>query len=295
MRPWKTLDPPMAGARCGTRQGPALICDDRDTSTMTTQATNNFSDVAPASAIESRRVARQASLVTMTRRETMYRLALAAQVRHPHLIGHLERVAQYSAMLAEVRGRPTNRSRSILMASCLHDIGKIGIPDRILGKPGPLTNAERAVLERHPAIGHALLTDSGDDLLELAATIALTHHERFDGTGYPSGLNANEIPVEGRIVAIADAFDAMTSDRSYRPRRSVGVAAETLHRGLGTQFDPTLVDHFLGLLPTINDLIDAGPEAQLPLIALIGLESPTSGAASPETLLATLRTSWTPT
>ena len=262
---------------------------------MTTRTTTSLSDVASTSAIESRRVARQASLVTMTRRETMYRLALAAQVRHPHLVGHLERVAQYSAMLAEAVGRPTNRSQSILMASCLHDIGKIGIPDRIVDKPGPLTSAERAVLERHPAIGHALLTDSGDDLLELAATIALTHHERFDGTGYPSGLTAKQIPLEGRIVAIADAFDAMTSDRSYRPRRSVGYAAEVLDRGRGAQFDPTLVEHFLGILPTITDLIDAGPEAQLPLIALIGLESRSNDAASPETLLASLRTSWIPT
>ena len=262
---------------------------------MTTPTTTNFSEIASTSAIESRRVARQASLVTMTRRETMYRLALAAQVRHPHLVGHLERVAQYSAMLAEAVGRPTNRSQSILMASCLHDIGKIGIPDRIVDKPGPLTSAERAVLERHPAIGHALLTDSGDDLLELAATIALTHHERFDGTGYPSGLTAKQIPIEGRIVAIADAFDAMTSDRSYRSRRSVGYAAEVLDRGRGAQFDPTLVEHFLGILPTITDLIDAGPEAQLPLIALIGLESRSNDAASPETLLASLRTSWTPT
>jgi len=287
MTTWTTH--PMAGAQHGTRQGSVSYTP---TMTMTTQSTSNLSDIATASVIESRRVARQASLVTMTRRETMYRLALAAQVRHPHLVGHLERVAQYAAMLAEAVGRPTHRSQSILMASCLHDIGKIGIPDRIVDKPGPLTDAERAVLERHPAIGHALLTDSGDDLLELAATIALTHHERFDGTGYPSGLAAGEIPLEGRIVAIADAFDAMTSDRSYRPRRSVEYAADAIQRGLGTQFDPTLVDHFLGIIPTITDLIAAGPEAQLPLIALIGLESRTSDAASPETLLATLRTSW---
>lgn len=282
----------MAGARHGTRQGSVSYTS---TMTMTTQSTSNLSEIATASVIESRRVARQASLVTMTRRETMYRLALAAQVRHPHLVGHLERVAQYAAMLAEAVGRSTHRSQSILMASCLHDIGKIGIPDRVLDKPGPLTDAERGVLERHPAIGHALLTDSGDDLLELAATIALTHHERFDGTGYPSGLAAGEIPLEGRIVAIADAFDAMTSDRSYRRRRSVAYAAEAIQSGLATQFDPTLVDHFLGILPTITELIDAGPEAQLPLIALIGLESRTGDAASPETLLATLRTSWVAT
>jgi response regulator RpfG family c-di-GMP phosphodiesterase len=200
---------------------------------MTTRSTSNLSDVtarattgvtallaepcASTSAIQSRRIARQASLVTMTRRETMYRLPLAAQVPHPHLVGHLERVAQYSAMLAEAVGKPTNRSQSILMASCLHDIAKIGIPDRILDKPGPLTDAERAVLERHPAIGHALLTDSGDDLLELAATIALTHHERFDGTGYPSGLTANEIPLEGRMITGGSTNAAATLELWAQP------------------------------------------------------------------------------
>jgi putative two-component system response regulator len=124
----------------------------------------------------------------------------------------------------------------------MHDVGKIGTPDEILRKPGPLSAEERSVMEQHTWVGHEILVDSQSDLLRLAATIALTHHERYDGSGYPQGLVGKEITPEGRIVAVADVFDALLSDRVYRPAMSVEQTMEILEEGSGTQFDPEIVD-----------------------------------------------------
>jgi response regulator RpfG family c-di-GMP phosphodiesterase len=224
------------------------------------------------SATTSRLAARPAEQLTLIRRETMYRLALAAQIRHRHLVGHLERVAQYASLLAESAGKDRSHCQALLVGSCLHDVGKIGIPDRILDKPGPLTPAERSILERHTLIGHALLSDSADELLELAATIALTHHERVDGTGYPNRLAGDRIPVVGRMVAIADTFDALTSNRPYRPQRSFSEAVRVLRDGRNSQFDGTLLDHFLDVLPDIAAIAEKRPDGHMPLLALIGLD-----------------------
>ena len=120
----------------------------------------------------------------------------------------------------------------------MHDVGKIGTPDEILCKPGPLTVQERAEMERHTVVGHEILAGAESELLRLAATIALTHHERFDGSGYPTGLDGEEIPLEGRITAVADVFDALLSERSYRPALGVEEAVAVIRGGSGTQFDP---------------------------------------------------------
>jgi response regulator RpfG family c-di-GMP phosphodiesterase len=234
--------------------------------------------------LDDRRAAGETSRLTVARRETLYRLALAAQVRHRHLVGHLERVAQYTALLSGALGDGGTPSQSLLVASCLHDIGKLGIPDRILDKPGPLSCAERGILERHTLIGHALLTGSDDELLELAATIALTHHEHVDGRGYPRGLAGSDIPLAGRMVAIADAFDAVTSDRAYRRRRSILEAADVLHLGRDRQFDDVMVDRFLEVLPEVAAIAEAGPGTQLPLHALIGLGPRHAGVDDPPEL-----------
>jgi putative two-component system response regulator len=244
---------------------------------------------AAASRLAARLDARQAERLTLIRREAMYRLALAAQVRHRHLVGHLERVAQYSALLAESAGKDPSHCRALLVASCLHDVGKIGIPDRILDKPGPLMPAERGVLERHTLIGHALLADSADEQLELAATIALTHHERVDGSGYPHRLAGDRIPVAARMVAIADTFDALTSDRPYRPRRSFGEAVRVLQQGRGTQFDGALLEHFLDVLPEVAAIAEKGPDGHMPLVALIGLDR---GSGSGDLATTASETSW---
>ena len=145
-------------------------------------------------------------------------------------------------------GLDDERCESIRRASSLHDIGKIGVADGILLKPGPLTAHERIAMQRHAEIGHDILAGSGHELLELAATIAWTHHERVDGTGYPRGLVANEIPLEGRIVAVVDVYDALTSDRPYRGALAVEEALDLLRNGRGRQFDPDVLAAFLETL-----------------------------------------------
>jgi response regulator RpfG family c-di-GMP phosphodiesterase len=185
------------------------------------------------------------ALLRRARRQTMCRLARAAELRDKDIGQHLERVGRYSEVLAHRLGLDADRCEVIGFASRLHDIGKIGIPDRILLKPGTLDEHERAVIEQHTQIGHSLLTDADDESLELAATIALTHHERVDGAGYPRGLVADAIPLEGRIVAVADAFDALTSRRPYRPALGIEQAVEVILAQRGTQFDARLVGLFV--------------------------------------------------
>jgi putative two-component system response regulator len=127
----------------------------------------------------------------------------------------------------------------------MHDVGKIATPSEILRKPGPLTSAEREEMKRHTTIGHEILADSESELLRLAASIALTHHEYYDGSGYPRGLVGEEIPLEGRITAIADVFDALLSDRHYRPALTVEETVEVIKEGRGGQFDPRIADILL--------------------------------------------------
>src|SRR5258708_26661227 len=126
------------------------------------------------------------------------------------------RVGEYSALLADRAGLTASEHAKVRRASALHDGGKIGVPDAILQKPGPLTVEQRSVMERHTLMGHKLLKDSDSAVLTLGAVIALTHHERWDGGGYPVGLAFEAIPIEGRVVAVADVFDALTNDRAYR-------------------------------------------------------------------------------
>jgi putative two-component system response regulator len=128
----------------------------------------------------------------------------------------------------------------------MHDVGKIGIPDRILLKPGRLTDEERKVMEAHTEMGHRILAGSGVELLDLAARMALTHHERIDGTGYPGRLAGDAIPIEGRICAVADVFDALTSDRVYRKAFRPDEARQIMLEERGTQFDAELLDLFFG-------------------------------------------------
>ena len=158
---------------------------------------------------------------------------------------HLEQVGRYSGVAARALGLPEQRSRAIASACRLHDIGKLGVPDEILLKPGALSGPERRLMERHAAIGYRILVDSGTRLLDLAASIALTHHEWYDGCGYPQGLVGEEIPLIGRIAAVADAFDALTSDRVYRPGATPEEAARVLRDASGSQFDPEVVASFL--------------------------------------------------
>jgi excisionase family DNA binding protein len=171
---------------------------------------------------------------------------------------HLQRMSCYGALIADRLGLDADLVRP---ASRLHDVGMAAVSTAVTGKPGALTPSERRELETHPLLGHALLTGSGVELLEIAATIALTHHERYDGAGYPRGLLGEEIPIEGRIVAVADAFDALTTDRIYRSAGSVEQAVETLQAERGRHFDPRVVGAFVDAVPEAVEIRALHPPA----------------------------------
>jgi len=177
-----------------------------------------------------------------SREETIQRLCIAVEARDPGTAAHISEMSHYCHGVAREIGLPVYRCDLIRNASAMHDIGKIGIPDDILLKPGKLTASERQSMEAHPEIGYRILLGSHSELLQLAAIIAWTHHEKFDGTGYPRGLAGDEIPLEGRLTAVADVYDALTRDRVYRPRFSHGDAIDMLERGRGTHFDPDVLD-----------------------------------------------------
>ena len=186
-----------------------------------------------------------------SQQRTIERLALAAEFRDSDTANHTERVSRYCALLGRLAGLDERRCELLRLGSMLHDIGKLGVPDTILLKPGPLTAAERIEMQRHTEYGYHILAAGDDELLDVAATVALTHHERWDGAGYPHGLSGTDIPLEGRIAAVADVFDAVTSDRVYRPAMALEPALTLLHDGRGAHFDPSLLDVFLEALPEI--------------------------------------------
>jgi putative two-component system response regulator len=175
---------------------------------------------------------------------TLSRLSRAIEYHDGATGTHLERVGSYAADIATALGLPESRVELLRLAAPLHDIGKIAVGDRILRKTGMLTDEERRLMEQHTDIGRDLLGDSTSELLELAAIIAWTHHERWDGSGYPRGLRGEEIPLGGRIVAVADVFDALSSDRPYRPRLSIDEARAWIVDGSGHAFDPDIVEAF---------------------------------------------------
>jgi putative two-component system response regulator len=186
-----------------------------------------------------------------SRQETVERLARAIEMRDFETGAHVNRIATIAALLSEKLGLPSHRMLLLRAAAPMHDVGKLGIRDGILLKEGPLSDEERAEMQRHTTIGHRILAGSGSELLRMAATIALTHHERFDGDGYPQRLRGEEIPLEGRIVAVADVFDALLSDRSYRPALTVDEATALIRDERETHFDPEIADILLDSLDQV--------------------------------------------
>jgi putative two-component system response regulator len=174
--------------------------------------------------------------------ETIKRLSLAAEYRDNETSRHIHRMSRYCGLLARGAGLGHERAELIRIASIMHDVGKIGIPDSILLKPGKLTDQEREVMCGHAEIGYQILSGSDSELLQVAATIAVTHHERHDGGGYPRGLKGSEIPLEGRIAAIADVFDALTTDRVYRKAFPWPRALTMMREERGKHFEPGLLD-----------------------------------------------------
>jgi two-component system response regulator RpfG len=175
-------------------------------------------------------------------RETLSRLARAIAYRDASTSANLERLAAVAGMIAEELGMFEDEVRMIELAAPLHDIGKIAIPDSVLMKPGPLDDSELEVMRQHPQIGHDLLNDSQNRFIQIGATIALRHQERYDGSGYPDGLVGEQIPIEARVVAVADVFDALISKRPYKRAWSIQEALDYLQEQSGKLFDPRCVN-----------------------------------------------------
>ncbi len=182
--------------------------------------------------------------IETSQQEAIYRLSAAAEYRDEEMGLHIVRMARYAAVIAEEMKLDEQFIRRLLLAAPMHDVGKIGISDAILLKPGKLTSEEFETMKAHTLIGARILGDSTSPLMQMAERIALTHHERFDGSGYPHGIRGLEIPLEGRITALADVFDALTTKRVYKPAFAVDVALATVEFDAGAHFDPDVVAAF---------------------------------------------------
>jgi len=193
-------------------------------------------------------VAQQERMVDQQRVQMLVGLSEAVGRRDIETGSHIRRIGEYSALLAKASGFSKGEIEQIHRAAPMHDVGKVAIPDAILLKPGALDPDEREVMQRHAQIGHDILSGSGSSLLDLAAEIALTHHEWINGDGYPRGLKGDDIPICGRLVAVVDVFDALVSARPYRPAMPLEVAIEVMQEEAGTHLDPKLVDLFLDLI-----------------------------------------------
>ncbi|MET0817075.1 MAG: HD domain-containing phosphohydrolase, partial [Solirubrobacteraceae bacterium] len=183
--------------------------------------------------------------------DTLRRLAMAAEYRDDNTREHTERVAALAARLGHRLGLSELALTHIRHAAPLHDVGKIAIPDSILLKPGKLSNAEFEVVKTHAEAGARVLADADSELLEVAESIARSHHERWDGSGYPDGLSGADIPLVGRLVHVADVFDILVHERPYKDAFSVEDAAAEIQNGAGTQFDPEIVEAFADLGPRV--------------------------------------------
>lgn len=189
-----------------------------------------------------------------TRLQVIQRLGRASEYKDNETGMHVMRMSHYSRVVALAHGFSQAEAENLFNAAPMHDIGKIGIPDSIMLKPGKLTDEEFAIMKQHPEIGAEILGESDSDLIALAKLVSLTHHEKWDGSGYPNQLKGEEIPIEGRIVALADVFDALTSVRPYKDAWSVEKAMEFIHSQKEKHFDPELVDCFEQQLPKIMEI-----------------------------------------
>ena len=181
-------------------------------------------------------------------------LSVAAEYGDDETAGHIVRVSAVSAMIAKGTGLPPSQVEMIRFAATMHDVGNVGIAEDILRKPGLLDAAERTTMQRHAEIGAEVMPHPLNDVVEAAATVALTHHERWDGKGYPEGLAGEEIPLIGRIVALADVFDALVSPREYREARSWNQALQIVHDEAGGHFDPRVVRAFCNCLEDVAEI-----------------------------------------
>jgi putative two-component system response regulator len=191
-------------------------------------------------------VASRTAELELSQAEIVQRLAAAAELRDPETASHLERMSRYSALIGGLAGMDERGCEVLRLAAPMHDIGKIGISDEVLFKTGVFDDADRAIMATHTEIGRRILEGSPSRLIQVGAIVAQSHHEWWDGSGYPNGLRGEAIPIEGRIVAIADVFDALTTARRYKPAYSIDEAIEQMASERGRHFDPNLLDLFLG-------------------------------------------------
>ena len=192
--------------------------------------------------------------------ETVRRLGLAAEYRDDDTGVHVLRIAAYAHIMALAMGQDDQAAERTALAAKLHDVGKLGIPDSILLKPGKLEPHEFDVIKQHTVIGAKILSGAGSELLKLAEVIALNHHEKWDGSGYPSGKKGEEIPEVARMVAVIDVFDALTSSRPYKRAWPVEEAVAEIERGRGKHFDPAMVDLFFDRLEEIKSVREDTPD-----------------------------------
>jgi response regulator RpfG family c-di-GMP phosphodiesterase len=194
--------------------------------------------------------------------EIINRLISALEYRDIETANHITRMSNYSRLIAKHLFPPDSAMVGLIyLSAALHDIGKIGISDKILSKPEKLDNEEFNEMKRHTLIGYDILKESVSEVIQLGAVIALSHHERYDGSGYPRGLKGKEIPVAGRIVAVADYFDALISKRVYKDAWSIEKVLNVLRKRQGTYFDPTCVDALFASLEEILEIKDKYPDA----------------------------------
>jgi len=210
-----------------------------------------------------RRVAEATSEIRLRERETLLRLAKAGEYRDEETGNHVIRMAKYSRVIAEELGFSGDEADVIEMAAPMHDIGKIGIKDSILLKPGKLDTEEFALMKEHTVIGHEILKDSPSKFLKMGAVIALGHHEKFDGSGYPHGRKGEEIPIVARIVAVADVYDALVSERPYKHAWPVQTALEYMTKQRGIHFDPVCFDAFKAKFDTILRIQNMLPDVPI--------------------------------
>ncbi len=183
--------------------------------------------------------------------DTVICLSVVAEFRDHNMARHIERISSLSAMTAESMGLDDEQIELIRIASPMHDIGKIGVPDSILLKPGPLTSEERKIVETHAVMGGEILTNAKNDLMSMARDVAVSHHERWDGMGYPQRLAGGDIPLAARIVCVADVFDALATKRCYKEAYPIDKVVRIIRSEEGRQFDPNVIGAFFGVLDEV--------------------------------------------